>query len=493
MDEGLHVDQTEAVQAAMPAVSGLVVPVILSGGSGTRLWPVSRESFPKQLWPLVSDRSLIQETALRAAGPGFAAPVVVCNEEHRFLIAEQLREAGIAQARIVLEPVGRNSAPAIAAAALLVAEENPGAVIWMMAADSAITKPDALARALADAVQAALSGQFVTFGMKPTGPETGYGYIELGELLDGASGSARHVAKFHEKPDAATAARFVADGRHLWNSGMFVFTAHTLLEEMARFAPAVLEAVTRAIAGRRTDLDFVRLERVAFESCPNISLDYAVAERTDRAAVVPADLGWSDVGSWSALWELGAKDAAGNVSVGDVLLEGCTHSYVRSDGMLTAVVGLKDVVVVTTEDSVLAMHRDRAQDVKKIVERLREAGRHEAASHNRAYRPWGFYESLIAGDRFQVKRIVVKPGEKLSLQKHFHRAEHWVVVAGTAIVTRDAEEILLRENESVYLPLGSTHRLENPGRIPLTLIEVQSGSYLGEDDIVRLEDTYGRA
>jgi mannose-1-phosphate guanylyltransferase/mannose-6-phosphate isomerase len=255
----------------------------------------------------------------------------------------------------------------------------------------------------------------------------------------------------------------------------------------------VLEAVTRAIAGRRTDLDFVRLERAAFESCPSISLDYAVAERTDRAAVVPADLGWSDVGSWSALWELGAKDAAGNVSVGDVLLEGCTHSYVRSDGMLTAVVGLKDVVVVTTEDSVLAMHRDRAQDVKKIVERLREAGRHEAASHNRAYRPWGFYESLIAGDRFQVKRIVVKPGEKLSLQKHFHRAEHWVVVAGTAIVTRDAEEILLRENESVYLPLGSTHRLENPGRIPLTLIEVQSGSYLGEDDIVRLEDTYGRA
>ncbi len=486
-------DQTETALGALPVMSGLIVPVILSGGSGTRLWPVSRESFPKQLWPLVSDRSLIQETALRAAGPGFAAPVVVCNEEHRFLIAEQLREAGIENARIVLEPVGRNSAPAIAAAALLVAEEDPNAVLWMMAADSAITKPDALAAALGDAVQAAASGHFVTFGMKPTGPETGYGYIEVGEKLGEGGGSARLVAKFHEKPDAATAARFVADGRHLWNSGMFVFTAHTLMEEMARFAPSVLEAVTRAIAGRRTDLDFVRLERTAFEACPNISLDYAVAERTSRAAVVPADLGWSDVGSWSALWELGVKDGAGNVSVGDVLLEGCTDSYARSDGMLTAVVGLRDVVVVTTEDAVLAMHRDRAQDVKKIVERLRRAGRHEAASHNRAYRPWGFYESLISGDRFQVKRIVVKPGEKLSLQKHFHRAEHWVVVAGTAIVTRDDEQIMLRENESVYLPLGSTHRLENPGRIPLTLIEVQSGSYLGEDDIVRFEDTYGRA
>jgi mannose-1-phosphate guanylyltransferase/mannose-6-phosphate isomerase len=493
-DRGDTVDQTETRLAALPAQSSLVVPVILSGGSGTRLWPVSRESFPKQLWPLVSERSLIQETALRGAGPGFAAPIVVCNEEHRFLIAEQLREAGIVNARIVLEPVGRNSAPAIAAAALLVAEEDPQAVLWMMAADAAITKQDALAAALADAVQAAAAGHFVTFGMKPTGPETGYGYIEVGDALGegGALGSARHVAKFHEKPDADTASRFVADGRHLWNSGMFVFTAHTLLEEMARFAPAVLEAVTRAIAGRRTDLDFVRLERTAFEACPNISLDYAVAERTSRAAVVPADLGWSDVGSWSALWELGSKDAAGNVSLGDVLLEGCANSYVRSDGMLTAVVGLTDAVVVTTEDAVLAMHRDRAQDVKKIVERLRQAGRHEAAAHNRAYRPWGFYESLIAGDRFQVKRIVVKPGEKLSLQKHFHRAEHWVVVAGTAMVTRDGEQIMLRENESVYLPLGSTHRLENPGRIPLTLIEVQSGSYLGEDDIVRFEDTYGR-
>jgi mannose-1-phosphate guanylyltransferase/mannose-6-phosphate isomerase len=448
------VDQINLARSALQATNRLIVPVILSGGTGTRLWPVSRESFPKQLWPLVSDRSLIQETALRATGPGFAAPIIVCNEEHRFLIAEQLREAGIDNARIVLEPVGRNSAPAIAAAALLVAEEDPEAVLWMMAADSAITKQDALAGALQDAVQAARAGHIVLFGMKPSGPETGYGYIEVGETL-AAQGTARQVAQFHEKPDAATAARFVADGRHLWNSGMFVFTVHTLLEEMGRFAPGVLEAVTRAIASRRTDLDFVRLERAAFEACPNISLDYAVAERTDRAAVVPADLGWSDVGSWSALWELGAKDAAGNVSVGDVLLESSTNCYARSDGMLTAVVGLTDAIVVTTEDAVLAMHRDRAQDVKKIVERLRAAGRHEAASHSRCYRPWGFYESLISGDRFQVKRIMVKPGEKLSLQKHFHRAEHWVVVAGTAMVTRDDEQIMLRENESVYLPLGS--------------------------------------
>jgi mannose-1-phosphate guanylyltransferase/mannose-6-phosphate isomerase len=484
----------ETAQAAAPALTGtgLIVPVILSGGSGTRLWPVSRESFPKQLWPLVSDRSLIQETALRATGAAFAAPVVVCNEEHRFLIAEQLREAGIRDARIVLEPVGRNSAPAIAAAALLVAETEPDAMLWMMAADSAITRHAALEAALADAVQAAGVGRFVTFGMQPTGPETGYGYIEVGEKLAGG-GSARAVVGFHEKPDATTAARFVADGRHLWNSGMFVFTARTLLDEMRRFAPGVVEAVGRAIAGRSSDLDFIRLERAAFEACPNISLDYAVAERTDRAAVVPADLGWSDVGSWSALWELGAKDAAGNVSVGDVLLESSVNCYARSDGMLTALVGMNDAVVVTTEDAVLVMHRDRAQDVKKIVARLRKAGRHEAASHNRVYRPWGFYESLIAGDRFQVKRIVVKPGQKLSLQKHFHRAEHWVVVAGTAMVVRDDEAIMLRENESVYLPLGCTHRLENPGRIPLTLIEVQSGSYLGEDDIVRFEDTYGRA
>ena len=468
-----------------------IIPVILSGGSGTRLWPVSRESFPKQLWPLVSDNTLLQETALRAHGDRFAPPIIVCNQEHRFLIAEQLRAAGIASPRILLEPVGRNSAPAIAAAALLVAETDPDAVLWLLAADHAIGDTAALHTSLATAAQAARTGRIVTFGMRPTAPETGYGYIAIGAALADAPG-AHAVARFIEKPDADSAARLAGDGRHLWNSGMFVFTARTLLEELETYAPDVLDAVRRAVAERLADLDFIRLGVEAFTASPSISLDYAVAERTDRAAVVPADIGWSDVGSWGALWELGAKDAAGNVAVGDVLLEGARNCYVRSDGMVAAVVGLQDAVVVVTEDAVLAMHRDHAQDVKKVVDRLKAAGRHEAVAHNRLYRPWGFFEGLIQGDRFQVKRLVVTPGRKLSLQKHYHRAEHWVVVNGTALVTRDNETMLVRENESVYLPLGCVHRLENPGKIPLALIEVQSGAYLGEDDIVRLDDDYNR-
>jgi mannose-1-phosphate guanylyltransferase/mannose-6-phosphate isomerase len=469
-----------------------IIPVVLSGGSGTRLWPVSRESFPKQLWPLLSDRTLIQDTVLRGTGPGFAAPIVVCNEDHRFLIAEQLREVGIANARIMLEPVGRNSAPAIAAAAVLVAEENPDAVLWMMAADASIADTAALLEALQIAAVAARAGKIVTFGMQPTAAETGYGYIEIGAELPNAPG-VHAVARFVEKPDAETAARLVADGKHLWNSGMFVFTARTLLREMESHAPAVVPPVREAVAGRNTDLDFIRLAAEPFRACPSISLDYAVAERTSEAAVVPANLGWSDVGSWNALWELGQKDASGNVAIGDVVLESSQDCYVRSDGMLTAVVGLKDAIVVVTDDVALVMHRDRAQDVKTVVERLKSAGRHQAVAHNRTYRPWGFYESLITGDRFQVKRIVVTPGGKLSLQSHYHRAEHWVVVNGTARVTRDHETLILRENESVYLPLGCAHRLENPGLIPLALIEVQSGAYLGEDDIVRIEDSYGRA
>ena len=475
--------------AARPGM-GQVVPVILSGGSGTRLWPVSRESFPKQFWGLTGERSLIVETALRGVGEGFAAPVVVCNVEHRFLVAEQLRDAGIANPRIMLEPVGRNSAPAIAAAALLVAQADPQAVIWMMAADAAITDVAKLHAILAQAVVGARAGRIVTLGMRPSGPETGYGYMALGEALPEAPG-VHAVARFIEKPDA-DAARILVEEGALWNAGMFVCTAETMLEELQVHAPDVLAAVRRAVEGASADLDFIRLQPEAFAASPSISLDYAVAERTHRIAVVPADLGWSDVGSWNALWELGGKDADGNVAVGDVLLEGSSHCYARSDGIMTAVVGLKDVVVVVTEDAVLAMHRDRSQDVKRVVDRLRKAGRHEAVAHNRVYRPWGFYESLIHGDRFQVKRIVVTPGHKLSLQKHFHRAEHWVVVNGSAVVTRDGDEVLVRENESIYLPLGTVHRLENPGRIPLTLIEVQSGSYLGEDDIVRLEDTYGR-
>jgi mannose-1-phosphate guanylyltransferase/mannose-6-phosphate isomerase len=468
-----------------------IVPVILSGGSGSRLWPVSRESFPKQLWPLVSQRTLLQETALRALGEAFAPPIVVCNQEHRFLIAEQCRAVEIPNARILLEPVGRNSAPAIAAAALLVAEQDQDAVLWMMAADASIADTAALHRSLATAATAARAGHLVTFGMRPTAPETGYGYIEQGAPLDDAPG-AFAVARFVEKPDAAAAARLASDGRHLWNSGMFVFTARRLIEELGRHAPDVLDAVRLAVAARQTDLDFIRLGVEAFTACPSISLDYAVAERTSRAAVVPADLGWSDVGSWGALWELGEKDAAGNVAVGDVLLEATRNCYVRSDGMLAAVVGLEDAVIVVTKDAVLAMHRGHAQDVKKVVDRLKAYGRHEAVAHNRLYRPWGFFESIIQGERFQVKRLVVAPGRKLSLQKHFHRAEHWVVVNGSALVTRDDETLLVRENESIYLPLGCVHRLENPGKIPLTLIEVQSGAYLGEDDIVRFDDVYKR-
>jgi len=469
-----------------------VVPVILSGGAGTRLWPVSRESYPKQLWPLVSEHSLIQDTALRAVGSEFTPPVIVCNEAHRFLIAEQMQNAGIKGARIVLEPEGRNSAPATAAAALLVGETDPHAVLWMMPADAAIDDLAALRQALAAAQPAARAGWIVTFGMQPTAAETGYGWIELGSALPEAAGVQR-IARFVEKPGAETVAQLFASGRYLWNSGMFVFTAAVLLEELALHAPTVLAAVRRAVETRREDPDFIRLGVEAFRASPSISLDFALAERTGRGAVVPADLGWSDVGSWNALWQIKAKDEAGNVTLGDVVLESASDCYVRSERQLTAVVGLSNVAVVVTDDAVLALHRERAQDVKAVVDRLRAAGRPEATSHRRVVRPWGYYERLLIGKRFQVKRIVVNPGGILSLQKHFHRAEHWVVVSGSAFVTVGDQKRLIGENESIYIPLGAVHRMENPGRIPMTLIEVQSGAYLGEDDIVRLEDSYGRA
>ena len=473
----------------MNANSPLILPVILSGGTGTRLWPLSRESYPKQFWPLASDKTMLAETAARGSGAGFLPPMVVCNEAHRFLVAEQLRDKG---ASIVLEPVGRNSAPAIAAAALLAEETAPGAVLWFMAADAAIGDVAALQIALSKAAAAAQAGAIVTFGMQPTAPETGYGYIETGDALPG-SADVKRIARFVEKPDAARAAEFLKTGRHLWNSGMFVATAATMLAELETHAPEVLKGVRAAVAGASRDGDFIRLEAAAFTATPSISIDYAVMERTQKSAVVPASIGWSDIGSWAALWEIQPKDAAGNATHGPVELVGAKNCYIRSEGILTGVIGLEDVVVVVTDDAVLAMHRDHAQDVKKLVDQLKARGAKEATEHRRAYRPWGHYEGLIMGDRFQVKKIEVRPGAKLSLQKHFHRAEHWVVVSGTAIVQRDGEEIMLRENESVYLPLGCIHRMENPGKIPLTLIEVQSGSYLGEDDIVRFEDTYGRS
>jgi mannose-1-phosphate guanylyltransferase / mannose-6-phosphate isomerase len=418
--------------------------------------------------------------------------MIVCNEAHRFMVAEEMRESGIPGARIVLEPVGRNSAPAIAAAALLLAQDDPQAVICMMAADAAIPEGAALRQALLTAAEVARTGKVVTLGIQPTKPETGFGYIEMGPALD-KTPQVHVLNRFIEKPDVALAEKLIATGSVRWNSGIFVFTVSTLLEELQAHVPHVLTTVHKAVEARSTDLDFIRLGREEFAACPNISLDYAIAEHTTRAVVLPVSFRWSDVGSWSSLWDLGERDSSGNVAVGDVLLEDARNCYVRSDGMLTAVLGLDDTIVVVTEDAVLAAHRDHAQDVKKVVERLKAAKRPEAIAHSLSYRPWGHYEVLILGERFQVKRIVVKPGEKLSLQSHFHRAEHWVVVAGAAIVTRDKDEILVRENESIYLPLGCKHRLHNPGRVPLTLIEVQSGSYLGEDDIVRFEDTYGRS
>ncbi|OYV48905.1 MAG: mannose-1-phosphate guanylyltransferase/mannose-6-phosphate isomerase [Acidocella sp. 20-58-15] len=447
-----------------------IVPVILSGGSGTRLWPVSRKSFPKQFWPLISERTMLAETALRAVGPKFNPPIVVTNQEHRFVVAEQLREAGLKNPQILLEPVGRNSAPAIAAAALLVAETSPQSVLWIMAADAAIADTTALAKAIEHGAAAAAAGHFVTFGMQPTAPETGYGYIVKGAALDKLPGVFR-LDHFIEKPNAARAAELIECSENLWNSGMFMFTAEMILDELKLYAPEVLQAVREAMAHRTGDLDFIRLGNDAFASSPDISIDYAIAEKTEKAVVVPASIGWSDVGSWTALQEISPKDANGNVAMGEVFLEDSHNNYARSDGIVTALLGVQDMVVVTTQDAVLVAHKDHTQDVKKIVERLKKAKRPEADTHNRAYRPWGFYESLIQGDRFQVKRIVVWPGQKLSLQKHFHRAEHWVVVAGVALVTCDAEHRTVHENESIYLPLGSVHRMENPGKIPLTVIE----------------------
>ena len=469
-----------------------VIPVILCGGEGTRLWPVSRKGHPKQFWPLVSDRSMLVETALRAVGPNFGAPIVVASHQHRFTVAGQLAEAGIKHAKILLEPVGRNSAPAIAAATLLAAEQDPQAVLWVMAADAAITNLPAMYEALESAAAAARAGYIVTFGMEPTTPATGYGYIRPGQAVD-ALRNVYHLDRFVEKPDLKLATEMLNRGHYFWNSGMFVFRAGVMLEEMQQLAPEILEIAQQAMDARIVDTDFIRLPENLFASMPDISIDYAIAEKTRKATMVPASIGWSDVGSWSALADITPADENGNASHGDALLEDCTNCYVRSDGVLTALLGVKDLVVVTTQDAVLVAHKNDVQNVKKIVKRLKAQKRYEADDHVRIYRPWGFYEGLARGDRFQVKRIVVQPGRKLSLQKHFHRAEHWVVVGGVANVTCDEKEVFLCENQSIYLPLGSVHRLENPGKIPLTLIEVQSGAYLGEDDIVRYEDTYGRS
>ncbi len=470
-----------------------VHPVILSGGSGTRLWPMSRALHPKQFLPLVSELSLLQEAALRVGDKAmFAPPLVIANDEHRFMVAEQLRLAEIVPRAIVLEPVGRNTAPAIATAALLVMKEEKDALLLVMPSDHVIADQRAFRAAVERAAEAARTGHLVTFGIAADRPETGYGYIRRGDAIAAAPGSFA-VAAFVEKPDRARAEAYLASGEYCWNSGIFLVPAALLVTEMERLRPATLAACRKALDHAKTDLDFLRLERESFAACENISLDYAVMEHTRHAAVVPVEMGWSDIGTWDALWQIGAKDEAGNVLTGDIVAEATKNSYLRSETGLLATLGVEDLVVVATGDATLIAHRSRAADLKTLIARLEQAGRPELAAHPLVHRPWGTYRTIHAGERVQVKHIMVKPGGKLSLQMHHHRAEHWVVVYGTAKVVRGNEEMMLYEDQSTYIPLGTQHRLENPGKIPLHLIEVQSGSYLGEDDIVRFEDTYGRA
>jgi mannose-1-phosphate guanylyltransferase / mannose-6-phosphate isomerase len=467
-------------------------PVVLCGGTGTRLWPLSRALYPKQLLALASERTLLQDTILRAMdAERFAPPVVVGNEEHRFILAEQLRELGVQVDALIVEPTGRNTAPAAAVAALQLIREHPDAHMLVMPADHIIADPDAFREAIAAALRASESGRLVTFGITPTRAHAGYGYIQRGGVLDEWP-RCHAVVRFVEKPDAATAAVLVARGDYLWNSGIFLFPAAGFLAELERREPAIVAASRRALDGAEHDLSFLRLDAEAFAASPAISIDYAVMERVADAVVVPVDMGWSDVGSWAALWAVSGKDAAGNATHGDVIAVDVADSFLRSDGPAIAAVGLRDVVLVATKDAVLAVHRDRTEEVRDIVERLRSDGRVEHVSHRVVYRPWGSYETTDQGPGFRVKRLVVNPGQKLSLQVHQHRAEHWVVVQGTALVERDGQTIVLDENESTYISSGTSHRLENPGRIPLHVVEVQTGAYLEEDDIVRLDDAYGR-
>jgi mannose-1-phosphate guanylyltransferase / mannose-6-phosphate isomerase len=467
-----------------------IVPVIMCGGAGTRLWPVSRESMPKQFVTLIGQESTFRQVLARISSPDlFARPIVITNTDFRFVVAEQLRESGI-EADIVLEPMGRDSGPAVAVAAVLALARDREALVLVLASDHVIRKPDEFRQVCERAAVAAAEGRIVTFGIAPTYAATSYGYIRPGEKLNGAFVHA--VEAFVEKPDAATAEGYVAD-RYLWNSGNFLFHAATMLDEIERFEPAMAEAAKAAVAGVTRDLDFLRLAAEPFARAPKKSIDYAVMERTKLAAVVPADLGWSDVGSWSTVWDVLDHDAAGNATDGPVVMMDSRNSLVRSDeSVLTTVVGLDDVIVVSTADAVLVVARGKAEQVKELVGKLKAQNHRAAVEHRRIYRPWGYYQDVDLAARYRVKRIVVKPGSTLSLQKHFHRSEHWVVVHGTAEVTVGTEVNSVHENESIYIPIGSVHRLANPGKIPLELIEVQVGSYLGEDDIVRLDDVYGR-
>ena len=466
----------------------MIKTVVMAGGSGSRLWPLSRSLYPKQFLPLADEKTMLQATLSRVEGLSDVKSLLICNEEHRFIAAEQVRQMQI-EADILLEPVGRNTAPAIALAALQSLTSESDALLLVLAADHVIPDEAAFHASVKAAVPLAESGKLVTFGIVATGPETGYGYIKRGEVC--ADGFA--VDQFVEKPDLETAKGYVESGNYYWNSGMFLMRASRYIEELGKYRPDILKACTKSLETLSPDMDFVRIEEAAFKACPEESVDYAVMEKTDSAVVVPLDAGWSDVGAWSSLWEVTDKDNDGNAVRGDVINYNTKDCLIHSTNKLVATVGLKDVVIVETKDAILVADKNQVQDVKKIVEKLKAEGRTEYQLHRDVYRPWGKYDSIDNGDRYQVKRITVKPGAKLSVQMHHHRAEHWIVVSGTATVRRDDEEMLVTENESVYLPVGSVHSLHNPGKIPLELIEVQSGAYLGEDDIVRFEDLYGRS